>query len=124
MTRESAARRAAARGRRAGQAEPAGRYGLLLLVLIVTYLLSASGLRTLAADVQAALFLLLLLLALRTANVSRRAARMAAAAAFAGSAAATAAAVTGTPIGDGLAGLWKGLLLLITVVLIVRRVLA
>jgi hypothetical protein len=124
MTQASTARRAAIIGGRAGPTEPVGRYGLLLLVLIVTYLLSASGFSTLAADVQTVLFLTLLLLALRTAKVSQRAARTAAAVALAGSAAATAAVLTHTEVGDGAANLWKGLLLLVTAVLIVRRVLA
>jgi hypothetical protein len=124
MTQASPARRAAMHGGRAGPTEPVGRYGLLLLVLIMTYLLSASGFRTLAADIQAALFLVLLLLALRTASVGRRTARVAAAVAVAGSAAATVAVLTGTAIGAGAADLWKGLILLTTVVLIVRRVLA
>jgi hypothetical protein len=44
--------------------------------------------------------------------------------ALAGSAAATAAVLTHTDVGDGAADLWKGLLLLVTAVLIVRRVLA
>jgi hypothetical protein len=86
MTQASPARRAAIRGGRVGSTESVGRYGLLLLVLILTYLLSASGFSTLAADVQTVLFLVLLLLALRTAKVSRRAARTAAVAAFVGSA--------------------------------------
>jgi hypothetical protein len=125
MTQASTARRAAIIGGRAGPTEPVGRYGLLLLVLIVTYLLSASGFSTLAADVQTVLFLtLLLLLALRTAKVSQRAARTAAAVALAGSAAATAAVLTHTEVGDGAADIWKGLLLLVTAALIVRRVLA
>jgi hypothetical protein len=124
MTQASPARRAARRGDRAGPTEPGGRYGLLLLVLILTYLISASGFSTLAAYVQTVLFLGVLLLALRTAMVSRRMARAAGAVALAGSAAATVAVLTHTEVGDGAADIWKGLLLLLTAVLIVRRVLA
>ena len=124
MTQASPPRRAARGGDRVGPPGHGGRYGLLLLVLILTYLLSASGLSTLAADVQTVLFLGVLLLALRTARVSRQIARTAAAVALVGSVAATAAVLTHTEVGDGAADLWKGLLLLLTVVLIVRRVLA
>src|ERR1700675_3262452 len=123
MKQASPARRSASRGDRAGPPGHGGRYGLLLLVLILTYLLSASGLSALAADVQTVLFLGVLLLALRTAMVSRSVARTTAAVALVGSIAATAAVLTHTEVGDGAADLWKGLLLLLTVVLIVRRVL-
>ena len=118
------ARRAGGRGDQAVPAEPGARYGLLLLVLIATYLLAAFGLSTLAAEIQITLFLVVLLLALRTTMVSRRLARIAAVVALAGSAAAFAAALLHTKAGDGAADLWKGLILLVTVVLIVRRVLA
>ncbi len=66
----------------------------------------------------------MLLLALRTALVSRRTARIGGAVALAGSAAAVVAALTGTQAGEGASALWKGLLLLVAAVLIVRRVLA
>ena len=118
------ARRAGGRGDQAVPAEPGARYGLLLLVLIATYLLAAFGLSTLAAEIQITLFLVVLLLALRTTMVSLRLARIAAVVALAGSAAAFAAALLQTKAGDGAADLWKGLILLVTVVLIVRRVLA
>jgi len=50
--------------------------------------------------------------------------RVSAAAAVAGTAAAIAASLTHTRIGEGAADIWKGLILLVTAVLIVRRVLA
>ena len=124
MTQVLPARRAGGGGDQAGRAEPGGRYGLLLLFLIATYLLAAFGLSTLAAEIQITLFLVILLLALRTTMVSRRLARISAVVALAGSAAAFAAALLHTQAGDGAADLWKGLLLFVTVVLIVRRVLA
>ena len=124
MTQVLPARRAGGGGDQAGRAEPGGRYGLLLLLLIATYLLAAFGLSTLAAEIQITLFLVILLLALRTTMVSRRLARISAVVALAGSAAAFAAALRHTQAGDGAADLWKGLLLFVTVVLIVRRVLA
>jgi Ion channel len=118
------ARRAARRGDRAGPPEPGGRYGLLLLVLISTYLLSAFSFSVLAGNLQVALFLGVLLLALRTARLSRRIAIVTSAVALIGSAAAAVAALTHTDAGAGAADLWKGLILLLTAVLIVRRVLA
>jgi hypothetical protein len=50
--------------------------------------------------------------------------RVSAAVALAGTAAAVAAALTHTSGGEGAADIWKGLILLVTAVLIVRRVLA
>jgi hypothetical protein len=113
-------------GGRGGPAQSAavGRYGLLLLLLIVTYLLSASGLSTLAAYLQFALFFGVVVLVLRTAQVSRPVATLAGAVTLAGSAAAFGATLTHTGVGIGLADIWKGLVLLFTAVLIVRRVLA
>jgi hypothetical protein len=104
--------------------EPAGRYGALLLLLILTYLLSASGLSVLAEQLQTLLFLGVLLLVLRTEQASRRVAWAIGGVALAGSAAAGAAALTRTQGGMGAADIWKGLVLLLTAVLIVRRVLA
>jgi len=118
------ARRAAGSSDHTGSAESAGRYGLLLVLLIVTYLLSASPLSTLAEDISAVLFLGVLLLALRTARVSRRTARLVAAVALLGSIAATIAVLSTSSDAKGAADIWKGLVLLLTAVLIVRRVLA
>ncbi|HTZ25481.1 MAG TPA: potassium channel family protein [Streptosporangiaceae bacterium] len=110
-------------GRRPPQ-EPRQRYGALLLLLILTYLLSASGLSVLAAELQTVLFLGVMLLALRTEEASARVATVIGAVALLGSVAALAAALTYTRGGEGAADLWKGLILLLTAVLIVRRVLA
>jgi hypothetical protein len=93
-------------------------------LLITTYLLSASSLNVLAADLQTLLFFAVLLLVLRTAQADRRLVRLAGAVALIGSAGAAAAALTHTQDGEGAADLWKGLILLVTAVLIVRRVLA
>jgi Ion channel len=97
---------------------------LLLLLLIATYLLSASGLSTVAADLQTILFLGVLWLVLRTARASRRVVWWVGAVALIGSLAAGAATLTHTQNGDGAADIWKGLMLLLTAVLIVRRVLS
>jgi len=92
-------------------------------VLVSTYLLSSFSLQV-AADFQIVLFLAVLLLALRTSPLPRRWALLTGGAALAGSAAALGAALTGTQVGRGVSDLWKGLILLVTAVLIVRRVLA
>jgi hypothetical protein len=118
------ARRPVSPGGRPGRPGPAGRYGLLLLALISTYLLSAfSGGRT-VADLQVVLFLAVLLLALRTSPMPRRWTILVVAVALVGSAAALGASLTGTDVGLGAAEMWKGLTLLVTAVFIVRRVLA
>jgi len=125
----------AARGGRQPSREPAGRrlrpppesaprYGALLLVLILTYLLSASGLSMVAAELQTVLFFGVMLLALRNGQASPRVTTVIGVVALIGSAAAVVAASTHTRGGDGAADLWKGLILLLTAVLIVRRVLA
>ena len=124
MTQGSVAGRAASIGLRAGPSDSGSRYGLLLILLIVTYLLSASPLSTLADGISAVLFLGVLLLALRTARVSRRAARLVALVALAGSVAATIAVLSTNEDAKGAADIWRGLILLVTAVLIVRRVLA
>ncbi len=115
---------AASRAGRTGRRSPYGRYGLLLLLLILTYLLSALTSSRFVTDFQVVLFLAVLMLALRTARVSRRMATLAGAVALTGTAAALVADLTGTQAGYGAAAAWKGLLLLLTAVLIVRRVLA
>jgi hypothetical protein len=114
--------RPASSGRRAAPPEPGGRYGLLLLVLISTYLLSSFSLKA-VADLQVLLFVAVLLLALRTSPLSRRWTTLVGAVALTGSAAAFGASLTGT-VGQGASEIWKGLILLLTAGLIVRRVLA
>ena len=113
----------ASRGR-TGPPDHGGRYGLLLLVLVATYLLSAFNSGKLAVDLQIALFATVLVLALRTSPLPGRRQALLAAATLAGSAAALGVALTGTETGEGAAELWKALMLLVTAVLIVRRVLA
>jgi hypothetical protein len=94
------------------------------LLLIATYLLSASGLSDLAAYLQFALFFGVVLLVLRTSQLSGRVVTLAALVTLVGSAGAIAAAVTHTQAGVGAANIWKGLLLLFTAALIVQRVLS
>jgi hypothetical protein len=70
------------------------------------------------------LFAGVVLLALRTAPAGARLTIWVVAVVLVGSAAAVAAALTHTRAGDGAADIWKGLILLLTAVLIVRRILA
>lgn len=109
------------------QLEPApGRYGALLLLLIVTYLLSAflpTG--QWVEGLQVVLFTVAGLLALRSSTVPRRAVRVL-----------LVVAIIAVPVffaisfstatgdaGTGIANLWTGLVLLTAAVVIVRRVL-
>jgi Ion channel len=123
MMQASPARRPGGGDGRTRLPQLGGRYGLLLLVLISTYLLSSFSI-SVAGDLQVVLFLAVLLLALRTSPFSRRWTMLVGAVALVGSAAAVGAALTGTDTGEGASELWKGLVLLLTAVLIVRRVLA
>src|SRR5690349_23521494 len=107
-------------GRRGG----GGRYGLLLLFLIGTYVFSAFYGAGLTTEVQIGLFTVVLLLAMRSSPLPGRWPLVVSAFAITGSAGAFAAAVSGTPAGQGAAELWKALLLLMTAVMVIRRVLA
>ena len=109
------------------QPEPApGRYGALLLLLIVGYLLSAFITARWIESLQVVLFTVAMILALRSSSVSWRGVRLL-----------LAVAVIGVPIffaislsnatgdvGTGIANIWTGLVLLAAVVMIVHRVLA
>jgi hypothetical protein len=100
------------------------RYGLLLAVLMVSYVLSAFIQQKWFTGVQIVLFLVVSLLALRAENFKRRAARWVAGAAIAGSVVAVILALNKSELDSGLAYCWSALLLLCAVVVIVRRVLA
>jgi len=123
MTQAQPAARRSVRGR-AGRPETGGRSGLLLLMLIASYLLSAFSSTRLTVDLQILLFAAVLLLALRTSRLKPRWTALVGGVAVLGSIAALAADLTGTPDGAGAADLWKALMLLVTAGLIVRRVLA
>jgi len=109
------------------QQEPApGRYGALLLLLIVGYLLSAFlPAERWIGGLQVVLFTVVMILALRSSSVPWRAVRVL-----------LIVAVIGVPVffaislskatgdaGTGIANIWTGLVLLAAVVIIVRRVL-
>ena len=110
-------------GGRTGPSEGSGRYGLLLLVLVGIYLFSAFNGRHLATGAQIGLFAAVLLLAMRSSVLPGWWPTIIGSVTVAGSAAAFGAALTGTSAGTGAAELWKALLLLLTAVLVVRRVL-
>jgi hypothetical protein len=107
-----------------GRRENGGRYGLLLLVLIGTYVFSAFNGAHLTTEVQIGLFAAVLLLAMRNSPLPGRWPLVISVLAVTGSAGALAASLSGTPAGEGAAELWKALMLLMTVVVVVRRVLA
>jgi ion channel len=105
-------------------AQRPNKFGLLLLVLVVSYLLSAFASGTWVSVVQVALFLGITAIAVRTAQASRRAALLAIIVVTAGS-----AIVGGLLLADptaavqGAANAWKAALLAVAVVLTVIRVL-
>jgi hypothetical protein len=104
-------------------AAPPARFGLLLLVLIATYLLSAFASGRWVDALQVVLFTAVAILALRNSSVSRRIVRVILGAAIAVSAVMLALAFT-VDTSRGIVHIWTGLVLLGTVVVIVRRVLA
>ena len=104
-------------------AAPPGRFGLLLLVLIVTYLLSAFAKGHWIDALQVVLFTVVAILALRNSSVSRRIVRVILAAAIAVSAVMFALAFT-VDTARGIVHVWTGVVLLGAVVVIVRRVLS
>jgi hypothetical protein len=102
-----------------------GRYGALLLLLIVTYLVSAFTTGPVISAVQIVVFVGAVLLALRNSQIAQWIARLIVGVVFAGSAIAFGLAVSQpSEAAVGVAQLWTGLILLTAVVVLVRRVLA
>jgi hypothetical protein len=125
MTLAPSARRPARRGSgHTGSPGSGGRYGLLLLVLIASYLLSAFNGTKLASDLQIVLFVAVLVLSLRSSPLPGKWPVLIGVVAVTGSAAALAASLAGGQTELGIAELWKALMLLTTAVLVVRRVMA
>lgn len=110
---------------RPGGPETPGRYGLLLLLLIVTYLLSAFVSEYWIGGVQLGLFVGTGLLALRSSQLPRRRVWLLTVLCLAGSATA-AGLIVARPSNDAIAAanIWTGVLVLATVVIIVRRILS
>jgi hypothetical protein len=101
------------------------RYGSLLLILIVTYLLSAFTLAVLVSAVQVLLFLAVVLIALRSGRFRRRTGQIIAVVLLLGSAvAAILELVDSEGPGAAVASLWTALILLLAVFYIVRQVLS
>ena len=101
-----------------------GRYGLLLLVLIGTYLLTAFSGAKLATEIQVLLFALVLLIALRNSPWPPPWPAIIGAVTVIGTAVTFWASLSGSPDGKAAEDLWKALLLLLAVIVVVRRVLA
>ena len=113
------------RGRgRTGSSQGGGRYGLLLLVHIGTYLFSAFGGKQLATELQVLLFALVLLIALRTSPLPGHWPVIIGAVTVVGSLVTFLTSLSGARVGTATEDLWKTLLLLMTVIMVVHRVLA
>src|SRR5262245_8844069 len=103
-----------------------GRYGALLLLLIISYLMSAFFKGRWVEALQVVTFTAAGLLALRSSTVSRRAMHLLLVVAFIGVPvffALSLSTATGN-VGTEVANLWTGVVLLAAAALIVRRVLA
>ena len=111
---------------RTGSSHGGARYGLLLLVLVGTYLFSAFGGKGLTAEVQVLLFALVLLIALRTSPLPGRWPVIIGAVTVAGSLVTFWTSLSGARVETATEDLWKTLLLLLlmTVIMVVHRVLA
>jgi len=109
---------------RTGSSRRGGRYGLLLAVLIGTYLLAAFSAAKLATEIQVVLFAGVLLIALRTSPLPAPWPAITGAVTVVGSAVTFWTSLTGTRTGKAAEDLWKTLLLLMAVVIVLRRVLA
>lgn len=106
-------------------ATPGARYGLLLLLLIATYLLSAFTSGPLINSTQIVVFVLMLLLTLRNSLIAQWIARLMIIVVLIGSTVAFVIALTQpSPTAVGAAQLWTGLVLLAATAVIVRRILA
>ena len=109
---------------RTGPSGGGGRYGLLLAILVGTYLLTAFSGAQLATEIQVVLFAVVLLEALRTSTLGGRWPAVLGAVTIIGSAVTFWTSLSGARTGEAAEDLWKALLLLMAVVMVVRRVLA
>jgi len=118
--------RLAGRGNRdrAGPLGAGGRYGLLLVLLIGTYLFAAFSGTQLATEIQVVLFAAVMLEALRTSMLPGRWPAVLGIVTIIGSAVTFWTSLSGGRTGKAAEDLWKTLLLLMAVVMVVRRVLA
>jgi hypothetical protein len=103
----------------------ARRYGILLLILVVTYLLSAFTVAGLVSAVQVLLFLAVVLIALRNGRLRRRTARFVAVGLLLGSGiSAILQVVDPNGYGGAVSSSWTAMILLLAVFFIVREVLS
>jgi Ion channel len=109
---------------RTGSSPRGARYGLLLTLLVGTYLFSAFGGKNLATEFQVVLFAVVVLAALRTSPLPRPWPSVIAAVTVIGSAVTFWTSLSGTRTGKATEDFWKALLLLAAVVMVMRRVLA
>jgi hypothetical protein len=102
------------------------RYGSLLLILVVTYLLSAfTTAGRLVSAVQVVLFLAVVLIALRNGRFHRKTVQILAVGLLLGSGVSIILRIVDPGgVGGGLASLWTALILVLAVFLIVRQVIA
>jgi Ion channel len=101
-----------------------GRTGVLLVILLFTYLLSAFTKGLLVSSLQVLLFLAVVLVALRNGQLPTRTTRIVAICLLAGSVlAAVLQLLDSKGPGAGIANIWTALILLLAAVLTVRRVL-
>jgi len=109
---------------RTGSPARGARYGLLLLVLIGTYLLNAFDAGKLVTELQVVLFALILLIALRNSPLPFPWPLVIGAVTVIGSAVVFSTSLSGSRNGKASEDFWKALVLLLTTILVVRRVLA
>ena len=116
------------RGERSGTktttANRGGRYGLLLLVLIGTYLITAFSGAKIATEVQVILFAVVLLITLRSSSLPRPWPLVISVVTVFATVVTFGTSLFGTRDGTAAEDLFKALLLLTAVVIVVRRVLA
>jgi hypothetical protein len=105
-------------------ADGGGRYGLLLFVLVGTYLLAAFSGAKLATEVQVILFACVLLIALHSSPLHRPWPLIIGAVTVIGTAVTFWTSLNGSRDGKAAEDLWKALILLAAVIVVVRRVLA
>jgi hypothetical protein len=101
---------------------PEARYGLLLITLVAAYLLSAVTHSTWAAAVHVGLIVVVALLAVRHTRLTRRGNVLVIGVTLVTATAAGVGVTSANTHAEGIASIWNGLLLLVTVVVIIDRV--